>query len=77
MRAALLLSASLARLASAQWTLQMLSPSAYPMAVCLDGTQGGFYISPGRGADASNFLIHTQGGGCESPRLRAVLVASD
>jgi hypothetical protein len=35
-----------------QWTLNLLSSETYPLARCLDGTQGGYYISPGSGADA-------------------------
>ena len=32
-------------------------------AVCLDGSPGGFWFSPGVGTGASKWLIHTQGGG--------------
>jgi hypothetical protein len=36
-----------------QWTLNLLSSDTYPLARCLDGTQGGYYISPGSGADVA------------------------
>ena len=32
-------------------------------ALCLDGTVGGYYVRPGRGAGASTFLIELEGGG--------------
>ena len=66
MSRAVMLSSLLAA-ARAQWSLELLSSSAYPLAVCLDGTMGGYYFSPGVGADASNFVVHTQGGGCAFP----------
>jgi hypothetical protein len=63
-RRGLVLSALLApALAQGQWTLTLLDPTAYPQALCLDGSQGGFYFSPGVGDAAKNFVIHTQGGG--------------
>ena len=52
-----------ASFAAAQFTLYKLDPATYPKALCLDGTPGGYYISAGVGANASNWLIHTQGGG--------------
>lgn len=37
-------------------------------AKCLDGTQAGYYVRPGRGAGASTYLIELEGGGwCVSP----------
>lgn len=45
----------------AQWTLNLLSSTDYPLARCLDGSMGGYYISPG--SLNTSFLIHTQGGG--------------
>lgn len=33
------------------------------MARCLDGSPGGFWFSPGVGADASKWIVHFQGGG--------------
>ena len=36
-------------------------------AVCLDGTPGAYYLSPGSGSGASSWYIHQQGGGwCRS-----------
>ncbi len=57
-----LIFATLAISVTSQFTLQMLSEAAYPMARCLDGSMGGYYYSPGIGADVSNILLHTQGG---------------
>lgn len=34
-----------------------------PRAVCLDGSPGGFYLRPGRGDDANNFIVENEGGG--------------
>ena len=71
--AALLRAASLASLAAAPalasapgagtWTLHLLDPARFPLAQCLDGSYGGFYVSPGSGAMASTFVLHHQGGG--------------
>ena len=47
---------------TAQWTLNLIDLNTYPLARCLDGTPGGYYISPGTGDDAANILWHTQGG---------------
>ena len=48
---------------NANWVLQRLDKARFPDAQCLDGSQGAFYVSPGSGANASNFVIHLQGGG--------------
>ena len=65
MRAAL--ASLLATLCAAQFQLKLLEVATYPMARCLDGSQGGFYIAPGTGGNASKWLVHTQGGGwCNS-----------
>lgn len=56
-----LLFATLATSVTSQFTLQLLSEAAYPQAKCLDGSMGGYYYSPGIGADASHILLHTQG----------------
>lgn len=46
----------------AQFTLNLLDAAKHPLAQCLDGSQGGYYISPGTdGGDT--VVIHTQGGG--------------
>lgn len=45
----------------------MTNLSAYPGAVCLDGTPGAYYHLPGTGSGANKWYIHHQGGGwCES-----------
>jgi hypothetical protein len=43
-----------------EWAVNSLS--AYPDALCLDGTPGAYYVLPGVGAAASTFVIHLQGG---------------
>ena len=43
---------------AAQWTLKKLDLNKYPLAVCLDGSPGAFYVSPGA---ASSFVLHLQG----------------
>lgn len=63
MRAASLLAALCAVRCAAQFQLKLLDAATYPMAKCLDGTQGGFYIAAGTGANASRWMVHTQGGG--------------
>jgi hypothetical protein len=55
--------ALLAASAQAQFTLYKLDLSEHPMATCLDGTPGGYYIAPGTGSGANKWVIHTQGGG--------------
>jgi hypothetical protein len=45
------------------FTLHLLDAAAYPMATCLDGTTGGFYFQPGSGSGATQWVVHTQGGG--------------
>lgn len=37
--------------------------SAYPEAVCLDGTPGRYYFRPGQGSGATKFLVFHEGGG--------------
>ena len=49
--------------AATPWTLSLLDAQKYPLAKCLDGTQPGFYFSPGSGSGVANWVIHTQGGG--------------
>jgi hypothetical protein len=49
----------------------LLDAAAYPRARCLDGSQPGFYIEPGTGASAANWIIHTQGGVRFLPRRAA------
>ena len=39
--------------------LQLLPASTYPLAVCNDGTQSGYYIKTG--VDASSWILHMQG----------------
>lgn len=46
--------------ASGNWTKVTLDLNRYPLARCLDGSAGAYYLS--RGADPS-FLLHLQGGG--------------
>ena len=41
---------------TAQWTLNLIDIKTFPLARCLDGTPGGYYISPGTGDDAANIL---------------------
>ena len=55
----LLLAAPLAA-SSGSWTKVTLDSVRYPLALCLDGSPGAFYVSPG--ADP-RVLIHVQGGG--------------
>ncbi len=73
MRSSALFLAAL-RAAAADWALHLLDAAAYPRARCLDGSQPGFYIEPGTGASAANWIIHTQGGVrfcCAAPRRAA------
>lgn len=48
---------------SSRWTLQLLDLSTYPLARCLDGSPGAYYIQTGVGENASKWIIHIQGGG--------------
>ena len=43
---------------SAQWTLRRLDAAKHPLAQCLDGSMGAFYVSPGV---SSTFVLHLQG----------------
>ena len=58
-----ILAVSLVAASRGQWALHLLDATEYPLAQCLDGSQGGFYFSPGSGSGASSWVIHTQGGG--------------
>ncbi len=58
-----LLGSRAAAQAAPLWELHLLSPAAAPAAKCLDGSQPGFYFARGSGAGASQWIIHTQGGG--------------
>jgi hypothetical protein len=52
---------------SSVWTLHTLSRAAYPMAQCLDGTMGGFYVQWGDPGE-TRWVVHLEGGGwCFSP----------
>lgn len=46
-----------------QWKLHRLSSSEYPLATCLDGTQGAYYVRPGSDGNSRKVLVHFQGGG--------------
>jgi len=46
-----------------EWKLFRLDLSLYPDALCLDGSQGAFYVLPGVGEGASDFVAHLNGGG--------------
>jgi O-palmitoleoyl-L-serine hydrolase len=62
-----LLLAAIATASAEPFSLTLLDSNTYPMATCLDGSQGGFYLSPGSGSGSQTWLIHTQGGGwCSS-----------
>ena len=76
----LLLAAAAAPLAasSGSWTKVTLDTVLFPKALCLDGSPGAFYISPG--ADP-RMLVHVQGGGwctsmCSAGTLRSPRAAS-
>ena len=43
------------------WSLHLLDAARFPLAQCLDGSYGAFYVSPGSGAMASTFVLHFQG----------------
>lgn len=45
------------------WNLSLLDNEKYPKAQCLDGSQGGFWLSPGFGSGKNKYIIHHQGGG--------------
>ncbi len=45
------------------WKRNVLESSRYPLAQCLDGSYGAFFVSAGTGAMASTFIFHLQGGG--------------
>jgi hypothetical protein len=59
--------------AQAQFSLFKLSLSAHPMATCLDGTPGGFYLQQGSGTGLNKWVIHTQGGGEWLPKQHNAL----
>jgi hypothetical protein len=46
------------------WQLHALDAARFPLAQCLDGSYGAFYLSPGSGAMASTFVFHLQGACC-------------
>ena len=46
-------------LAQGTWELHLLDEALYPAARCLDGSMGGFYVSPGD----DQVIMHLQGGG--------------
>jgi hypothetical protein len=46
-----------------EWQLFKLDLSLYPDALCLDGSPGAFYLLPGVGEGASDFVAHQNGGG--------------
>ena len=50
------------------WAKHVLDLTSYPLAQCLDGSPGAFYISPGVGDRARSFVFHLQG---ECPRAQA------
>lgn len=51
------------------WQLHKLDLDKHPLAVCLDGSAGSFYMRKGSGSGQNSFLIHTQGGGwCLDPQ---------
>ena len=54
--------AAAAATASAVFTLYKVDP-APKNAVCLDGTPGAFYFSPGSGENATKWMVHFEGGG--------------
>jgi len=55
------LSASAPRAAADEsFTLHLLDAAAFPMAQCLDGSMGGFYMQPGSGSGATKWVVHTQ-----------------
>jgi hypothetical protein len=54
--------AAAAATASAVFTLYKVDP-APKNAVCLDGTPGAFYFSPGSGDNATKWMVHFEGGG--------------
>ena len=43
------------------WKLNVLDSARYPLAQCLDGSYGAFYVSAGTGALASTVVFHMQG----------------
>lgn len=50
------------------WQLTLLPKDDLTQPRCLDGSQGGFWFSPGYGSGKDKFIIHHQGGGwCISP----------
>lgn len=46
--------------ADESFTLHLLDAAAFPMAQCLDGSMGGFYMQPGSGSGATKWVVHTQ-----------------
>lgn len=50
-------------LSSDIWHLSLLDSIEFPKAQCLDGSQGGYWFSPGFGNGKNKFIIHHQGGG--------------
>jgi len=48
---------------SRKWTLHRLDRARYPLATCLDGTQGVYYVRPGAGVGRRKVFVHLEGGG--------------
>lgn len=61
-RLAVTAAVSLSIASAGDWSLHLLNLTQYPLAQCLDGSPGGFWFYPGAGANASKFLVMTEGG---------------
>jgi hypothetical protein len=46
-----------------EWKLHMLNADTYPMAKCLDGSQGAYYVREGNEMDSSKVFFFLEGGG--------------
>ena len=48
------------------WKLNLLDPTLYPRAQCLDGSQGGYYVNPSKSTSSSLYIHHEGGGWCQT-----------
>lgn len=55
------------------WTLELLQAGAKEGATCIDGSPGAYYIKPGVGAEAANWILFFEGGEGRRPRGAAPL----
>ena len=54
---------SLPHASSNKWKLNKLDHAKYPMARCLDGSMGAFWLNQGWGSGSDKWIVHLEGGG--------------